>query len=191
MEARRTLWSDLGVDPQTAELLAAHLQFVWADDRIYHLAGAFFDGDLCDSVASALLAVWKFPHFTESRWLTVGTSCRTMVASLLTGVESLVRFVKQEGVSLWYLKGFDRLQVRQKDFLVTCGLVSRVAEAFQAALMQYNRVAKTADAMLQAVAEQVKWIIDLGQCFCLSWEGSATFPARRCRISAFTPRTSA
>ena len=116
---RMTFWSDLGVDPQTAELLAAQLQFVWADDHIYYLAGACFAGYICDSFASALVAVWRFPHFTESRWLTVGTSCRTMVASLLTGIESLVRFVKRQGASLWFLKGFDRLQLPLNEFLVT------------------------------------------------------------------------
>ena len=95
-EARLQLWMDLGVDPETSVLLAQQLQLQWDGQRMHHLQGAFSDGDLPESVASAVLAVWRFAHFSESRWLTVGTSCRTMVAAFLTGIAGLVQHIKKD-----------------------------------------------------------------------------------------------
>ena len=102
--ARIAFWLGFGVDPQTADLLSAQLQLVW-DGRLRYVTGAFWDGDLCDAVASALLALWRFHHFSSSRWLTVGTASRTMTSALLTGIEDFVRFVKGQGASLFYLMG--------------------------------------------------------------------------------------
>ena len=160
-EARMTLWLDLGVDPVTAQLLAHQLQLVWDGSSLFFLEGAFWNGDLWEAVASGLLAVWRFPHFSDSRWLTVGTSCRTMTAAFLTGIEDLVQHIRKHSTKLFYLRGFARLDVPKKEFIVVCGVVSRVAEALQAHLMHDNRVAKQLESIWDVLAKQMKWVIDL------------------------------
>lgn len=52
--------------------------------------------DLIESIATTLLAVWRFRKFTESRWLTVGTSCRTLVAAVILGFDDLFREIQQD-----------------------------------------------------------------------------------------------
>ena len=160
-EARLQLWMDLGVDPETSVLLAQQLQLQWDGQRMHHLQGAFSDGDLPESVASALLAVWRFAHFSESRWLTVGTSCRTMVAAHLTGIASLVKHIKKVETSLFFLRGFDRLVASRLEFMVTCAVASRVAEGVQTVLMRDNRVAKIADSLWDTAAKEVKSAISI------------------------------
>ena len=123
--------------------------------------GAFADGDLPQAVASALGSAWRFAHFSESRWLTVGNSCRTMLVAFLTGIAGLVKLIKKESTSFWYLRGFDRLDVRRLEFLVTCGVVSRLPELLQVGLMKDNRVAQTADSLWEAAARMMKWVVDL------------------------------
>ena len=62
-------------------------------------------------VYNAVLARLRFRPFTESRWLTVGPSARTLFAALITGVSSLVRFIeKHAGGKLFFLRGFHRLE---------------------------------------------------------------------------------
>ena len=148
VQHRRTLWHELGVDVETAELLAADLQLWWEGGRLSVLRGAFADRDLWDAIASALMAAWRFAKFTESRWLTVGSSARTLTVGLLTGLESLVRFIeKDELAGKWYLKGFRRLHADRKQFLVVAAIVGRVPEAFQYQLMKDSRVAKNTETM--------------------------------------------
>ena len=47
------------------------------------------DEDLVETVASVLLSVWRFEKFTESRWLTAGSSTRVLVRAVLIGLDSL------------------------------------------------------------------------------------------------------
>ena len=161
VEARMNLWIDLGVDPLTAELLAKQLQLVWEGKRLMVLKGAFEDGDLPQAVASALCAAWHFKSFSESRWLTVGASCRTMVAAFLTGIQGLVRLIMKESSTIFFLRGFDRLDARRMEFMTTCAVASRIPEALQVNLMKDNRVAKTADSLWEDGAKMLKWAIDL------------------------------
>ena len=162
VEARLQLWLDLGVDPATAELLARQLQLEWNGRSMMFVEGAFADGDLPETVAAALFTVWRFCHFSESRWLTVGASCRTMVAAFLTGVAGLVKHIKKDKRnSLFFLRGFDRLTASRVEFMVCAGVVSRVAEAVQLALMRDNRVAQTCDDLWETAAKELKWVITL------------------------------
>ena len=96
VEARLALWIDFGVDPETAALLAQQLQLVWTGHQMLFLEGACWDGDLLETVASAVCTVWRFQRFTESRWLTVGSSFRIVVAALLSGLESFVAFLQHD-----------------------------------------------------------------------------------------------
>ena len=96
VEQRRTLWQTLGIDAETVELMACELQLWWEDGALWFLRGAFEDGDVIDAVASALMAVWRFVKFSESRWLTVGTSARTVIAAVLTGIEDLIDTITKD-----------------------------------------------------------------------------------------------
>ena len=164
VQQRRALWLELGIDIETADLLAADLQLWWEADSqaLCVLRGAYADGDLWEAIASGLMSVWRFARFTESRWLTVGSSCRSLVAGILTGIESLVHFIyKNPRASKFYLNGFGRLRQSRKEFLVVASIVGRVAEAFQYELMKDSRVAKVYDTLWMAAAKEMKWVVDL------------------------------
>ena len=66
------------------------LEWWWDGERVLYSRGAFEDGDLAGSIASSLVATWRFVRFSDSRWLTLGTSARTLVAALLTGIRGLL-----------------------------------------------------------------------------------------------------
>ena len=60
----RNLWQELGVDMETADLLAADLELYWDGEVLWILEGAFADGDIIDAISFALMAVWRFKTFT-------------------------------------------------------------------------------------------------------------------------------
>ena len=159
---RRQVWLGLSVDMETADLLAADLQVYWDGNTLWTLRGALQDRDVVSALASALLACWRFQKFSDSRWLTVGSSARNLVVGFLTGIESLVKFIdKNPAASKFYLKGFGRMEQSRKQFLVYASIVSVVAEQFQCQLMKDSRVAKNSDKLWQATAKAVRWVVDL------------------------------
>ena len=92
---RRALWEALGVDPETVQELADTLEPVYDADRCqFQISEACSDrADVVDLLITSLVSVWKFVKFSESRFLTVGASTRPLLASLLTGVDGLAKFI--------------------------------------------------------------------------------------------------
>ena len=146
---------------ETTDLLANDLQLWWEDGSLYFIRDAFKDGDIVCVVASALMAVWRFVKFSDSRWLTLGTSARTVVAALLTGIESLVQMImRDKRCSKFYIRGFGRLTASRKAFLVKAAIVSRVSEGAQLILMEDSRVVRVQDDLWGAACEELKLIIE-------------------------------
>ena len=130
MGRQRDLWTALGVEADTAELMAAELELSFEESRLCVRQGAkvdcpnkficflfsFFgvakggrrygvgctcvpqvDGqDLVQTLATVLTECWRFRPFTESRWLTVGTSCRTMIVAVLLGLDDFWQYLKED-----------------------------------------------------------------------------------------------
>ena len=50
------------------------------------------DLDVVDRVTVILLHIFEFRKFSDSRWLSLGSSMRTLVASMVFGLEELKSF---------------------------------------------------------------------------------------------------
>ena len=136
MEHRRSLWDALGIQAEIAETLV-DLQLSFVQGTIHVWEDAHVGSDFVGSVCAALMGTWRFVPFTTSRWLTVGTSARTMVAALATGLPNFVKYIEKETTSnLPFLKGFHRLQEEGKTFMVAAAMSSRIVEGFQSELME-------------------------------------------------------
>ena len=163
VQQQRTLWHVLAVDMESVEVMADTLQLEFRNGELLVSQTADVPGDVVDCVCSALTATWRFVKFTLSRWLTVGTSARTVVAAMLTGLPSLVDFiVKDTRSSLYYLKGFARMKDRMA-FCVQTAIVSRVPEGVQVELLEDSRVALNYNKLWAAAAEELRWAVDIQQ----------------------------
>ena len=49
---------------------------------------------LWDTLTDALQGRWQFIEFTDSRWFTVGTSCRHLLAALMSGFDDCVQYAR-------------------------------------------------------------------------------------------------
>ena len=90
VQRRRVLWMELCVDMVTAELLAEKLQLWWEDDALCILRGAFADENVWEAIASALMAVWRFARFSDSRWLIIANATRQLQFRRPCGFEVFV-----------------------------------------------------------------------------------------------------
>ena len=89
---------------------------------------------MVETVSQALEGLWHFRQFMSSRWRAVGMACRSLVAALLSCVESLVTFArKQAHFSEFHLGGWDRLMPQVRKFVVMAGMT---AESVLALLME-------------------------------------------------------
>ena len=114
--------------------------------------GVGFQGDVSD----LLLALWKMNLFTTSRWLAVGLQSRRMVAARLTGLESFVHWVSgQDGVSLYYLNGYKRMDANAWQFVCHAAVVTTVADKFISELTDEGRLAMTVLRVRQHLADAV------------------------------------
>eukprot|EP00971_Amphidinium_carterae_P027434 540220-Amphidinium_carterae.1 len=60
-------------------------------------------------VSSALLSVYQFHVFTESRWSTVGAASRNILCSSVLGYKHFLHHMRRQGcVSEYYVSGADR-----------------------------------------------------------------------------------
>ena len=99
------LWTCLGLPPATAEELA-ELQLRWEEGRLAVATHCLESESLFDRITSCVLAVWRFRAFTDSRWCTVGDSCRSLVAALCLGLEPLMqKLFADPDVGQFYIAG--------------------------------------------------------------------------------------
>ena len=68
------------------------------------------NGFLLETVAHWLMELLYAPQFTDSRWVTLGRSCRSLVGALSGGLQGLMHFTRAyQKVSDYYLHGFSQL----------------------------------------------------------------------------------
>ena len=86
--------------------------------------------------------MFRFAHWTKSKWFSVGASCKCLVGSIFVGLQGLVEFVLEDPkASKYYLSGWSRLD---SDILKMCCIIicsSMVSESVLASLLKDDRVA--------------------------------------------------
>jgi hypothetical protein len=159
IEDRTILWTALGLDPTLVEVLACQLRLQWKGGRLQVSANCLNLPDVMETLSSALLGVWHFKKFSDSRWVTVGCSCRTLVASFLTGLESLVAFIREAPASSdFHISGFARLCPDMKKFCAAASLASYVTDAFLSEMMDDPRLPMRLAFLKQCVLEEQQWL---------------------------------
>ena len=155
------LWTFMGVDPVLAEQVTSDMALHWDFELGKLRVAADFrqTKDAFEELVGAIMGIWNFRPFSDSRWITVGLSCRSLVAGLLTGLPSLVDDIRQHcGDKLYYIEGYQRLQGEGTKFAVVASLASYVADAGLAAVFEDPRVAKSHMGIREAMVSEVQWL---------------------------------
>ena len=154
----RMLWDCLGILPEVADLLVT-LELRWTGGALNISRKCVEHDDLLGSIVTSLLTVWKFKQFTDSRWVTVGESTRTIIAGLLTGLDGLAQMLlSDDHVSKFYLNGWSRMSPDLVAFMTKAAMVSRISDAVLLELMADARVPRTLATLQRCLAEEMEWI---------------------------------
>ena len=159
-----TMWAALGVEPGIAATMCDTLQLRFEGGELRVTKECMSIPDFCvvGTVATALLGCWRIQKFTESRWHTVGTSCRAVAVGLLTGLHSLVDYILGEKRgSGFHLNGWYRLTGDRVDFVMSCAMVSRVSDAVMAELLTDARLLRKMETLKTLAQEEVCWLMNV------------------------------
>ena len=162
--ARDTLhafWTALDVEPMLCGMLADR-GVMWSGTKIIVSAAYSTDEDLISFLYTACLSVFRFKQFTHSRWLTVGTSMRTLVASCALGLQGLWRWTTSDpAVSMYYLGGFIRLSLPMLRYGVIASIASRASECLALDLLEDDRAVRQICVYEATVQDELNWIARL------------------------------
>lgn len=155
----RQLWQLLGIDPNIAEV-AEELQLRFERDRLRIAKKWQGDAAVWDTIELVLLHIWAFKKYTDSRWLSVGPSCRCMLAAQVAGLSEFIAFIlKDPRNSRYYIGGFaDHWTADVAHLTAVIATASFPADAALAAVMEDDRVAMTVDSIEGDMLVEVNYI---------------------------------
>eukprot|EP00971_Amphidinium_carterae_P336401 6472763-Amphidinium_carterae.2 len=159
---RLALWQHLGVDADIIDLLC-EMELRWGENELcISETYASSSGDVIGDISLCILAVLRVRKYSDSRWLTIGVSCKTLLAACLLGLCDLVAHVRaQHHTSDFYLHGFTRLSKDLKLFLVLGAAVSYVGDALLHLVLEDSRLVKYHQDAKSAVLEELLYLESL------------------------------
>ncbi|CAE8622776.1 unnamed protein product [Polarella glacialis] len=170
------VWSMLGFRGEWLDLLVK-LQIRFVDDKLKVAAAFEIDGNTEQLVYMALLQVWKFAKFTDSRWATIGCTSRSLLSSTILGLESLVAHVLQNPASSsYYIKGFARYDQKVHELVAIISTSSFVADAVLELLFEDDRLPRNLEACDREICDEINYVFNIGSDV---WK----IVARACRMS--------
>lgn len=154
-------WRALGVDGDWLDILG-YLNPWWDGNRLLISEAAKDDPDLIGKVSDLILYLWRWRKFVETRWVTIGPSCRALVASLCVGLEEVVAItLADKSTTNFNLHGFSRLTSDVKKYICIATIAAFPADALQLQVLDDDRVARRTEQLKQALADEVGWVEEL------------------------------
>ena len=118
--------------------------------------------DLAERIFGVILSIFRFKKFTDSRWLTIGDSARTLLAALFVGLRPLVDMTRQDGKgSDYYLNGFQRLTSEILLYITVVFVVAFVPDSFLHELLSDDRMADRLFSFKEILKHELDWILSL------------------------------
>ena len=162
----RQFWLVLSVEEEVADVLA-DLNLHWDGNALW-VAGKHKDTrDLIEKVSSCILAVFRCKTFTSSRWLTIGCSCRSLIAAMTLGLSGLVTKIRKiKTTSDYYIHGFAQLDGAWS-YAVVAAVASLLPDALLLDLLKDDRVAMRQTALEELVHSQLSHLAGIEA---LTWD---------------------
>ncbi len=151
----------MGVEQSLATRLC-QLGLHYADNMLKFHASFKHDPNLASDVVALLTSLFTFRQFTDSRWVTIGCSCRTFVASHALGLAELVSLVRADkSMSDYYLSGYQFTDTHVLQYATTAAIASHVGDSALMTLLEDDRLAKNAERVVQMLQEEMFYVQNL------------------------------
>jgi hypothetical protein len=154
------LWVSLGVDNQVCTMLV-DLQMRFEDDHLF-VAEKYSDSDeVLDMIAGVLMSIWKYVEWSDSRWVGMGMSSRALVASMITGIDSLFEHIRAKGESQYYIGGFGRCVDDTRRCIVVSAISSWLSDSVLQLLLEDDRVPMQIDLIDAEILTELDYITNM------------------------------
>ena len=154
-------WTALDITPDLSSMLAERGVF-WKDGKLLVSCACKDDPDIIPWLYNALMTVFCFKRFSTSRWITVGSSMRTLIAACALGIRHLHQVtIEDPHVGTYYLSGFKNLSGPMRHMAVVAALSSRPTEALSLAMLEDDRAVRNIDNLEGILTEEMNWLQQL------------------------------
>ena len=151
-------WVALGVESALCDLL---VDIVVSFGQGYLYVKSRHRGSPCgiEHLSYCLLSLCKWQQFSDSRWLTIGSVSRSLVASIAVGLPVLVEMALSDATtSRYYLGGFSRLSHEIRCYVVVASVAGHACDPLLYQLLDDDRTLRQAGETRNAFWDDVEWI---------------------------------
>ena len=155
MESAMEFWQLLGVEADHLEEIA----YVnpWFFDGALHVSSSLADeGDRLERVSGAILYLFRWRRFVDTRFCTIGAAMRSLLASLSVGCHELVNRARQEkDTTDYHLHGFTRLQQPHLEYIVLATVCAWVPEGALFLVLEDDRLVRRYDDLNETLMDEL------------------------------------
>lgn len=157
------LWATLGAEPEVLEYMVTH-GVIFKEGRLL-IDRRCKDAFKLDDLTGALLALWRFRPFTDSRWLTLGRASRPIAAGFITGLATFVgEIIAMPHESNFYIGGFRRLlEDVPKEFIMTTAVTSWVLDEVFEVVLADDRLLRMHEQVTEVLRDEVEHLGDIAE----------------------------
>ena len=160
-EVAHSLWSALGVEAPMLSLFT-EVHPVWQEGALHVGQTLSQEPDVMNVVSHAILYLFRWRKFTESRFTSLGTATRALMASVVAGLPALVELTRDDPhCSDFHLRGTSKLDQSSKHAAALIALATWPAETFTYELMEDDRLGRRPEAVRQLVNDEVTFLMSL------------------------------
>ena len=154
----RQWWTAIGTGSDMVEELT-DLGLEWVDGKLYVNQAHEGSPGIDKRVRSALLYIFKFKRFTNSRWATIGCSMQSLAASLSVGLAEVMRQVKEHPeASSMYVNHWALFEGDCRTFCAVATLSCGVGDAVLYELLEDDRVVDRLGVFEEAARREVEFV---------------------------------
>ena len=163
----QAFWAALDVPPDLCAMLSERGVW-WQNGNLYVKKAYKDDTDILEWLYNACLTVYRFKKFSSSRWISIGSCLRTLIASCALGIRELHKMtIEAPGVGSYYLGGFSRLNGALRHVSVVAALSSRPTESLALTVLEDDRAVRNIQDYEDTLQDEMEWLQTIGE---LVWD---------------------
>lgn len=165
-DALRELWASIGAEPAVIDEICS-LRMAWFGgflNIVETTDGAAADDNPIHRLSIVIMSLWSFSTFSDSRWISVGTSSRCLVRGWLSGIDDIVQVILADPAqSVYNIAGYRKLVPELRGMLVVCALGSWPSDSCLRSVLEDGRLAHRRGEVQDAVRSEIDFLLALGE----------------------------
>lgn len=154
------MWVALGIDSEMSDQLAM-LDIRFEDGRLFVGEAMQDEPRLIEQVSGCLLFVFKWKQFCDSRWMTIGSVARSVIASVALGIEALVGMILKSDSSQYHIGGFARMSDEIRRYMMCASLAAHGCDNLLVEMLDDDRLLRRLQVLEDGFRQEVEWAASL------------------------------